>query len=122
MDAKDMRDTLRLWASGVAVVSTSDSSCRAGMTVSAFNSLSLDPPTILVCLQKDTRTAEVIQSSGIFAVSILGADQAYVSDRFAGRDIFGLMPRCDYFSDDDPMGIAVVDGVQLAVEPCNRIG
>jgi len=85
MDAKDMRDTLRLWASGVAVVSTADSICRAGMSVSAFNSLSLDPPTILVCLQKDTRTAEVIQSSGIFAVSILGADQAYVSDRFAGR-------------------------------------
>lgn len=85
MDANNLRETMRLWASGVSVVTTADAVCRAGMTVSAFNSLSLTPPAILVCLQKDTRTAEVIPGAGVFAVSILGADQAYLSDRFAGR-------------------------------------
>jgi flavin reductase (DIM6/NTAB) family NADH-FMN oxidoreductase RutF len=85
IDAVNMRDTMRFWASGVAVVSTADETCRAGMTVSAFNSLSLTPPLILVCLQKETRTAEVVQSAGVFAVSILGADQQELSDRFAGR-------------------------------------
>lgn len=85
MDANNLRETMRLWASGVAVVSTADATCRAGMTVSAFNSLSLSPPTILVCLQKDTRTAEVLPGAGVFAVSILGSDQAAISDRFAGR-------------------------------------
>ncbi|MBE2271562.1 MAG: flavin reductase [Anaerolinea sp.] len=81
----DIRDTLRFWASGVAVVATADSTCRAGMTVSAFNSLSLTPPMILVCLQKDTRTAEVLPGAGCFTVSILGGDQSAISDRFAGR-------------------------------------
>jgi flavin reductase (DIM6/NTAB) family NADH-FMN oxidoreductase RutF len=85
MNANDLRDTMRLWASGVAVVSTADATCRAGMTVSAFNSLSLTPPAILVCVQKGTRTVEVIQSAGVFAVSILSAEQAEISDRFAGR-------------------------------------
>lgn len=55
------------------------------MTVSAFNSLSLTPPTILVCLQKETRTSEVLPGAGVFTVSILGADHAAISDRFAGR-------------------------------------
>ncbi|MBW4436086.1 MAG: flavin reductase family protein [Pleurocapsa minor GSE-CHR-MK-17-07R] len=85
MDANAMRETLRLWASGVSVVTTAHEGRRAGMTVSAFNSLSLDPPQILVCLSKDASTAQVIQQSGIFAVNILGADQAEISNRFAGR-------------------------------------
>jgi flavin reductase (DIM6/NTAB) family NADH-FMN oxidoreductase RutF len=85
IDAQTMRDTLRFWASGVAVVSTGDSQRRAGMTVSAFNSLSLEPPLILVCLYKDTTTAELIQHTNVFSISVLGEDHAYLSDRFAGR-------------------------------------
>jgi flavin reductase (DIM6/NTAB) family NADH-FMN oxidoreductase RutF len=85
VDALLMRDTLRFWASGVSVVTTAGSQRRAGMTVSAFNSLSLDPPCILVCLYKDTTTAQLVRETGHFAISILGEDHAYVSDRFAGR-------------------------------------
>jgi flavin reductase (DIM6/NTAB) family NADH-FMN oxidoreductase RutF len=85
IDPQTMRDTLRFWASGVAVVTTADSKRRAGMTVSAFNSLSLEPPLVLVCLYKDTTTAEHISEIGYFAISILGEDHAYLSDRFAGR-------------------------------------
>ena len=85
VDAQLMRDTLRFWASGVSVVTTANGERRAGMTVSAFNSLSLEPPCILVCLLKGTTTAEMIQETGHFAISVLGEDQAYVSDRFAGR-------------------------------------
>lgn len=80
-----MRDTLRLWASGVAIVTTQFNEQHAGMTVSAFNSLSLEPPQILVCLLKETLTASLIHESRVFAMSILGADSAYLSDRFAGR-------------------------------------
>ena len=85
IQAASMRDTMRFWASGVAVVSSADDTCRAGMTVSAFNSLSLEPSLILVCLKKNTRTTQVIENSGVFSVSILGADQVELSDRFAGR-------------------------------------
>jgi flavin reductase (DIM6/NTAB) family NADH-FMN oxidoreductase RutF len=85
VDAQLLRDTLRLWASGVSVVTTAGNDRRAGMTVSAFNSLSLEPPCILVCLLKTTTTAQLIQETGRFAISILGEDHAYISDRFAGR-------------------------------------
>lgn len=85
IDAHTMRDTLRLWASGVAVVTTQCEDQRAGMTVSAFNSLSLEPPLILVCLYKTTTTAKTIHECGHFAVSFLSEDQAYIADRFAGR-------------------------------------
>lgn len=85
IDPTTMRDTLRFWASGVAIVTTAHGRSRAGMTVSAFNSLSLEPPLILICLHKDAGTAQLIRESNQFAVSILGNDHAYLSDRFAGR-------------------------------------
>lgn len=85
VDPQSMRDTLRFWASGVSVVTTTDGAQQAGMTVSAFNSLCLEPPLIVVCLFKDTTTVNMLRESGVFAVSILHADQADVSDRFAGR-------------------------------------
>jgi flavin reductase (DIM6/NTAB) family NADH-FMN oxidoreductase RutF len=80
-----MRNTLRLWASGVSIVTTVSGDQRAGMTVSAFNSLCLEPPMILVCLNKNTHAGELVRESGVFAVSILSADQAALSERFAGR-------------------------------------
>ena len=82
---EEMRDTLRLWASGVSVVTTALGEHRAGMTVSAFNSLSIEPPLILVCLHKEASTAQLLQTTHHFAVSVLAVDQAHFSDRFAGR-------------------------------------
>lgn len=89
IDPQTMRDTLRYWASGVSVVSTTletgDSQQRSGMTVSAFNSLSLEPPLVLVCLHKEANTARMVIDAGRFSISILGAEHSHLSDRFAGR-------------------------------------
>lgn len=85
VDPQAMRNSMRLWASGVSVVTSGDAYERAGLTVSAFNSLSLEPPMILICLHKDSHAIPLIEKTGIFAVSILGADQGIISDRFAGR-------------------------------------
>jgi flavin reductase (DIM6/NTAB) family NADH-FMN oxidoreductase RutF len=85
MNPLELRNTLRYWASGVSVVTTSNGSQRQGMTVSAFNSLSIDPPMILVCLSKDANTAQLIQTTRHFAVNVLGQDHAEISNRFAGR-------------------------------------
>lgn len=82
---QEMRDTLRLWASGVSVVTAMDGDQRSGMTVSAFNSLSLEPALILVCLSKEANTAQLVTQSNQFGVSFLGEEHAYLSDRFAGR-------------------------------------
>jgi 3-hydroxy-9,10-secoandrosta-1,3,5(10)-triene-9,17-dione monooxygenase reductase component len=99
-----MRDTLRFWASGVSIVATSDGEVRAGMTVSSFSSLCIDPALVLVCIYKDTHVANMIESSGSFAVSILSEEQVYLSDRFAGR-----VPLLD--GEDRFDGVVVAEGI-----------
>jgi flavin reductase (DIM6/NTAB) family NADH-FMN oxidoreductase RutF len=85
VDPQALRETMRLWASGVSVVTTAHGDERSGLTVSAFNSLSLQPPMVLICLHKDSHSIPVIDQSGVFAVSFLNAEQQQLSDRFAGR-------------------------------------
>ena len=54
-----------------------------GMTASAFSSVSLDPPLVLVCIEKKAHTLPWIVESGIFAVNVLAKDQHELSNRFA---------------------------------------
>ena len=54
------------------------------MTASAFTSLSLDPPLVLVCVTKGNATHEKLSAGGGFAVNILSQEQVSVSNRFAG--------------------------------------
>ncbi|MBI1257476.1 MAG: flavin reductase [Chloroflexi bacterium] len=84
-----LRDTLRFWGSGVAVVATLSDGAQdfkyAGMTLSSFTSLSLEPPQILICIDKNSATTGFLLNAGVFTISILSGDQAELSDRFAGR-------------------------------------
>lgn len=56
-----------------------------GMTVSSFSSVSIDPPLVLVCAFRGSRTRELIGHSQRFAVNLLAEDQAALATRFAGR-------------------------------------
>ncbi|MEO8397323.1 MAG: flavin reductase family protein [Chloroflexota bacterium] len=89
VNQSSLRDTLRFWSSGVAVAATLTNGAHdfkyAGMTVNSFTSLSLDPPQILISIDKKSATTGYLLKAGVFAVSILNADQAALSDRFAGR-------------------------------------
>ncbi len=62
----------------------------AGITVTAFSSLSLDPPLVLVCIDKRAKLHDHFQRGGAYAVNILAQDQEFVSRRFAssGPDQF----------------------------------
>lgn len=73
------------FASGVTVVTTEHQGRPFGMTVASFASLSLRPPLVLICIEKSVKTHEAIAASRRFAVSILGAEQADLSARFASR-------------------------------------
>ena len=55
------------------------------MTVNSFTSISLDPAMITISLQQSTRTHELISKSRVFGLTILSAEQAKISDLFAGR-------------------------------------
>jgi flavin reductase (DIM6/NTAB) family NADH-FMN oxidoreductase RutF len=80
------KTALGQWPSGVSVVTTRVGSTPAGMTVSAFFSVSLAPPLVAVCLDRKAATLGLITRSGRFAVNVLSAAQSELSDRFAARD------------------------------------
>ncbi len=83
IDSDAFKDALRGWASGVTVVTTCADDRMHGMTVSAFSSVSADPPLVLVCANRSSITHEIIEAGGVFAVNILAAHQSEISNVFA---------------------------------------
>jgi len=82
----EFRKTLAKFASGVTVVTSSDAEGGIfGITVSAFCSVSLEPPLILVSIEKETGTHHALSEGDAFNVHILSEDQQDVSNRFASR-------------------------------------
>lgn len=80
----EFRAALGRFASGVTVITTKDADGKLhGITVSAFCSVSLVPPLILVCVEKTTGSHRALTESEFFAVSILRESQQYYSDLFA---------------------------------------
>ena len=85
VSADDFKKALQLWASGVTVVTTSSEKFGVqGMTVSAFSSVSVNPPLVLVCINNAADTGEGIKESQCFAVNVLTSDQQDISNQFAG--------------------------------------
>ena len=81
----DFKKALQMWASGVTVVTTqSEKFGVQGMTVTAFTSVSVDPPQILVCINDLADTRIGIHESRYFAVNVLNSDQLDLSNQFAG--------------------------------------
>ena len=80
----EFKAALARFASGVTVVTLTDTNGDHGMTASAFTSVSLDPPLVLVCVTKGNATHERLVGASGFAINILAADQVTVSNRFAG--------------------------------------
>jgi len=78
--------TMRTFTSGVTVVTLRDGEALHGITVSAFSSLSLDPPLVLVCIDKSAASHDAFARAGAFVVNILEAGQEGVSNLFASRD------------------------------------
>lgn len=81
----EFRKAMSCFASGVTVVTTEHEGERFGITVSAFSSLSLQPPLVLVCIEKATRIHDVIPKAERFAVNVLREGQGDVSNQFASR-------------------------------------
>jgi len=83
-DPQDFKRAMSQFASGVTVVTTLHGKTPIGITASSFTSLSLDPPLVLVSLNKKLFTHNVIAESGFFAVNVLSARQLKLGMRFAG--------------------------------------
>lgn len=82
--ARDFKAVMGHFATGVTVVTTRLGAMRAGITVNAFCSLSLDPPLVLICIDHASRAHDVLIQAGIFAVNFLTDQQADLARCFAG--------------------------------------
>jgi flavin reductase (DIM6/NTAB) family NADH-FMN oxidoreductase RutF len=84
IDPDSFRSVLGRFASGITVVTTRDAEGRdVGLTVSAFCSVSLDPPLIQVCVDHQASIHGTLSRSTHFGVNILAAEQEALSRRFA---------------------------------------
>ncbi|MBT3436800.1 MAG: MarR family transcriptional regulator [Oceanospirillaceae bacterium] len=90
-NAREFRDALSSFATGVTVVTCLDANGEpVGATASSFNSVSMDPPLILWSITKTAYSADAFINAKHFVVNVLGADQTDISNKFArsGTDKF----------------------------------
>jgi flavin reductase (DIM6/NTAB) family NADH-FMN oxidoreductase RutF len=82
-----LRDVMGGFATGVAIVTTRAADGNHGMTVNSLTSVSLEPPLLLVCLTRNSRTATAVAERGAFVVNLLSTPQATLSNAFAKRGV-----------------------------------
>jgi flavin reductase (DIM6/NTAB) family NADH-FMN oxidoreductase RutF len=73
------------FASGVVVVTTADQRGYHGVTVSAFCSVSVDPPLMLICVDRAIQSNSLIADAPVFAINILSREQSFLAEQFSGR-------------------------------------
>ena len=83
---EDFRRAMRKLTGGVSVITVGKGADISGMTVTSVSSLSVDPATVIVSINRQTSSWPLLQHYGIFGVNILSADQVDIAERFSGRD------------------------------------
>ena len=85
VSADDFRAALRRFATGITVVTTLFEGRRKGFTANAFSSVSVEPPTVLICVNRQSRTHPLIADAASFCVNVLRLEQREIAVRFAGH-------------------------------------
>jgi flavin reductase (DIM6/NTAB) family NADH-FMN oxidoreductase RutF len=86
INPEELKSVMRTWITGVAVVTGYHNGISHGMTANSFNSIALSPPTVLVALQKLSRTQQLVKAGQVFGISILSQSQQSIAERFAGQN------------------------------------
>lgn len=81
----EFKDVAGRFASGVTVITAIHDDIRLGATASAVSSLSLEPPMLLICLNRSSASGQAIAEVGRFAVNVLGEEHSELAVRFASR-------------------------------------
>src|SRR5665213_2649106 len=107
---------MKRFATGVTIVTTAHDGSIHGFTVNAFASVTAEPPTVLVCVNKTARAHPLITESGAFCVNILALEQRPVAEKFTTGEpqerFQGIAHRAG------PSGSPILDGV-LAYVDCS---
>ena len=110
VSSADFRGAMRHLTGGVSIITAGRGKDITGMTVTSVTSLSVDPPTLLVSINRDASSFPLIRRYGAFGVNILAADQLDVAERFAGK---GGLKGPDRFAGSQ--WVTSVSGVPLLV-------
>jgi flavin reductase (DIM6/NTAB) family NADH-FMN oxidoreductase RutF len=76
---------MRAFPTGVTVVTSLKEGEPRGITITAFSSVSAEPPMILICVNREARSYLYISSSRIFCVNVLSEEQRELAERFSGK-------------------------------------
>ena len=79
------RDAMRRLAATVTIISARSGERRHGITATAVTSLSMDPASLLVCINQSSSLCPLLHEGDRFCVNLLKSEQAMLSDHFAGR-------------------------------------
>lgn len=105
---------MRRFATGVTIVTTKTGDMVHGFTVNAFASVTVEPPTVLICVNRSGRVHPMISESGSFCVNILALEQRALAEQFQGGE-----PR-ERFNDivhrAGPSGSPILDDVLAYVD------
>ncbi|SDT49638.1 flavin reductase family protein [Bradyrhizobium canariense] len=82
----DFRGAMRHLTGGVSVITAGRGKDITGMTVTSVSSLSVEPPTLIVSINREASSWPLVKRHGFFGANILAADQLEVAERFAGKD------------------------------------
>jgi len=106
--AKEFKAAMRHFPTGVTVVTSLKDGEPRGLTVSSFASVSVDPPMVLICINREARSYLYISTSKIFCVNFLAGNQRALAERFAGKLRENQFAGIEY--DVDATGAAVLRG------------
>jgi flavin reductase (DIM6/NTAB) family NADH-FMN oxidoreductase RutF len=111
------RDAMRHLAGGVSVITVGRGRDISGMTVTSVASLAIDPPTLIVSINRQSSSWPLLQRSRSFGVNILTADQIGIAERFSG---YGGLQGVDRFAGADwvrgASGVPLLVGALAAIE------
>ena len=117
IDGAHFRQVMGRFATGVTVVTTLSEGRPSGITVNALSSVSLDPPLVMVALDRSRFITPLVRANGRYAVNVLGDGQQAMSDCFAhaavkpGREDF-----CGAAWTAGPTGLPLLDGAIATLE------
>jgi flavin reductase (DIM6/NTAB) family NADH-FMN oxidoreductase RutF len=115
--ASDFRNAMRQLTGGVSVVTVGKGRDISGMTVTSVSSLSVDPPCLIVSLNRESSSWPLVKRYGFFGVSILTSDQIDIAERFTGK---GGLKGADRFAGAQwitrASGVPLLDGALAAID------
>jgi flavin reductase (DIM6/NTAB) family NADH-FMN oxidoreductase RutF len=115
--ATDFRGAMRQLTGGVSVITAGRGRDISGMTVTSVSSLSVDPPALIVSVNKASSSWPLLKRYGFFGVNILTADQLDIAERFAGT---GSLKGVDRFAGAEwtirASGVPLLIGALAAID------